>query len=705
MKPDRILIMDLTSSNKQTCSDGCHYASREKADATFRSKGKPLSYSFIVLCLFLMVSISSCKDYLSIDNYFSDELKLDTVFSKTRYIEAYMWSAANMFPDEGNLFNNNYTPGPLATDEGFTGFLTEYSYNGMRYVLGEITAGNMYSLNTWGNQYKIIRKCNTILKRINEAKDMTTKERFNILGNTRFIRAYAYYNIIVDYGTPILLGDEVVESNESLPYYDRGRCTYDEAISYVCSELDSAAKFLPATNSLMEFGRPVKGVAYGVIARLRLIHASPLYNGGNVARTTFGDWKRKSDGANYVSQTYDEKRWALAAAAAKRVMTMESSGGPMYRLHTVDADSDTPVLPEGVTSDPNYYKKWPEGAAGIDHYRSYAEMFNGESVIATNPEYVWGRKSNSVRGNTQMSFPQRLNGWNGLCVTQKIIDAYSMVDGQSIDKSSSVYPYTEAGFSNGIQTFSGYRLNAGVSNMYVNREMRFYTSIGFSECYWPMSSSTASGYYNQTISYYYDSPNGKGGVSSPNDYPISGYVLKKFIHPADAFGGTNARQMDKAFPIIRYAEILLSYAEALNNLTSSYTIEVDGETQTFQRDVNEIKNAFNQVRYRAGLPGITGNEDPQTIQKLIEKERMVEFLFENRRYYDVRRWGIYKETESEPIRGMNVEGTKNVFYTKVIPNTSRIGNRIVDKKLTLMPIPLIEVRRLPSLDQNPGWEQ
>jgi hypothetical protein len=640
-----------------------------------------------------------------VDDYFSDELKLDTVFAQTRYIEAYMWAAASMFPDEGQVLQNNYTPGPLATDEAFTGFLTTYGYNGMRYVQGEITAGNLYSFNTWGNLYQIIRKCNTILSRMDEAKDMTTKERSAILGNTRFIRAYAYYSLVVDYGSPILLGNDILESNESLPYYDRERSTYDEAVDYICNELDSAAEYLPATVSLMNFGRPTKGAAYGLISRLRLTQASPLYNGGQAAHSAFGGWTRQSDGAFYVSQTYDEKRWAVAAAAARQVMNLQAAGGPMYRLYTVDADSDTPELPAGVTSDPNYYQSWPDGAAGIDPYRSYAEMFNGEAVLATNPEFVWARRSGAILNNTQMSFPQRLSGWNGMCLTQKVIDTYSMIDGRSIDHSGKDYPYSENGFSNSTQTFSGYRLNAGVSNMYVNREMRFYASVGFSECYWPMTSSTSSGYYNQTISYYYDSPNGKGGVSSPNDYPVTGYVIKKFIHPSDAWGGTNARRMDKAFPIIRYAEILLSYAEALNNLTGSYTIEVNGEPHTFYRDMNEIKKAINQVRYRAGLPGITENEDAQAIQQLIEEERMKEFLFENRRYYDVRRWGIYKETESVPVRGMNVEGSKDVYYTRVIPNTSRIGNRIVDQKLILMPIPLDEVRRLPSLDQNPGWEE
>jgi SusD family. len=659
----------------------------------------------VTALLMLIISFSSCKDLLSVDNYFSDELKLDSVFAQTRYVEAYMWGAAGLFPDEGNLLQNQHTPGPLATDEAFTSFLTLHGYNGMRFVLGEITANSMHSFgNTWGNLYRIIRKCNTILARIDEAADMTTKERFDIIGYTRFMRGYAYYNLLMDFGPPIILGDEIMESNASLPEYDRPRSTYDEAMEYVCNELEAAAEYLPLTVSLMEFGLPTKGAAYGLIARLRLIHASPLYNGGSVARTYFGNWKRSTDGAQYVSQTYDEKRWALAAAAAKRIMDLQGSGAPMYRLFTVQSDSETPPLPEGVTSDPNYYEEWPNGAGGIDPYRSYSEMFNGEAVIPVNPEYVWGRKSGAITANTQMVFPQRLDGWNGMCLTQKVVDAYSMIDGRSINNSSEVYPYSESGFSTDVKVFSGYRLNAGVHNMYVNREARFYASVGFSECYWPMTSSTSSGYYNQTITYYFNSPNGKGGVTSAQDYPITGYVIKKFVHPSDAWGGTNARRMEKGFPIIRYAEILLSYAEALNNLTGSHTIEVDGQPQVFDRNMDEIKKAFNQVRHRSGLPGLTGTEDANTVQQAIEKERFVEFLFENRRYYDVRRWGTYEEVESEPIRGMNVEGTKEVYYTRVIPNTARIGSRIVNKRLNWLPIPLNEVRLLPSLDQNPGWE-
>jgi len=174
----------------------------------------------------------------------------------------------------------------------------------------------------------------------------------------------------------------------------------------------------------------------------------------------------------------------------------------------------------------------------------------------------------------------------------------------------------------------------------------------------------------------------------------------------DAWTGTGARHINKAYPIIRYAEILLSYAEALNNLTSSHTVQLGDQQYTVSRNVEDIKSAFNSIRYRAGLPGLTASaiSNVEEFQNQIERERMVELLWENRRFYDVRRWGIYEETEREPIRGMNPDGaTKETYYQRVIPGSSSFLTRVVDKKLIWMPIPRSETRRLPSLDQNPGY--
>lgn len=213
------------------------------------------------------------------------------------------------------------------------------------------------------------------------------------------------------------------------------------------------------------------------------------------------------------------------------------------------------------------------------------------------------------------------------------------------------------------------------------------------------------GDYNLTVEYHYDSPNGRSNPNAIVNHTPTGYVIKKYIHPVDAVSGTNSRVMDKTFPIIRYAEILLSYAEALNNLTTMHTVSLGEQTYTLNRDKEEIAKAFNQVRYRAGLPGLTNAEldNVDEIQSLIERENMIEFLFENRRFYDVRRWGIYEQVESVPVQGMNVDAGKSGYFQRVTPNSFRVGSRVVDKKMVFLPISQDEIRRLPLMDQNPGW--
>ena len=138
------------------------------------------------------------------------------------------------------------------------------------------------------------------------------------------------------------------------------------------------------------------------------------------------------------------------------------------------------------------------------------------------------------------------------------------------------------------------------------------------------------------------------GSGDANNYPVTGYVMKKYVHNDDAWSGTDATVLPKSFPIIRYAEILLSYVEALNNLTGSHTVTFSDEsTGTYTRDMNEMAKYFNMVRYRAGLPGLTTDElsSADKMFDIIVRERMIEFLHENRRFYDVRRWGIYLDTE------------------------------------------------------------
>ena len=656
-----------------------------------------LKHLIIVAFIALYCSMSSCN-YLNVDDYFMDTLGYDSIFQNKLNLQQYLWGTAAFFYDEGAIWGSTYTPGVVGSDEAFT-MWDHDEYPGTQFVLGNINPDNLMSMNVWPQMYKIIRKTNLIFQRIDECKDLTTLEEREILGYAHFMRAYAYYHILMNFGPVVLIGDETLETNEKPEYYNRERATYDESVDYICDELELAAKYIPLTVSMGQFGRPTRGAAYGLIARLRLQQASPLFNGGAAAKTHFASWKRTVDGVDYVSQQYDEKKWAVAAEAEKRVIDMG-----VYELYTVKRDSTTMPLPKNVPSG-----DFPNGAGNIDPFKSYSDMFTGEALSQKNTEFVWGRISSNVRNYTRHAFPiDNLGGWNGMAIPQKIVDAYYMVDGRDINNSSEEYPYSEIGFSSEKQSFSGYQLNNGVYNMYMNREMRFYASIGFSECFWPCLSTSESGRRNQTITYFKGGNSGKDRTNSDiRNYPITGYVIKKFIHKDDAWAGNDAETLEKPFPIIRYAEILLSYVEALNNLTGGHTItDAEGNSQTFTRDVNEMAKYFNMIRYRAGLPGLTSAElsSPDQMFDLIVRERMIEFLHENRRFYDVRRWGIYEEVDKEPIVGMDTESRKDGYYERTVVNHPIARNRKVERKMIWLPISRQEIRKVPKMDQNPGWD-
>ena len=258
----------------------------------------------ITLCTAFYFCLSSCN-YLNVDEYFADTLGYDSIFQNKMNLQKYLWATAAFFPDEGAIWGGAYTPGVTGSDEAFVQWNTG-EFPGVTFVLGHTTPDNLGTMNNWAQMYKIIRKVNIIFSRINECKDLTNIEQREILGYAHFMRGYAYYNLLQNFGPVVLVGDEPMNTNESPAYYNKERATYDESVDYICNELEIAANYIPLRVTVSQFGRPTRGAAYALIARLRLQQASPLFNGGSAAKTTFGGWIRKSDNVPYVSQTYDE---------------------------------------------------------------------------------------------------------------------------------------------------------------------------------------------------------------------------------------------------------------------------------------------------------------------------------------------------------------------------------------------------------------
>jgi hypothetical protein len=675
---------------------------------------------FVVICIG-MLPFNACN-FLDVDDYFNETLKYDSIFTSQRNIERYLWGAANAFPNEGQIFfGGAYTPGVTATDEAFS---LGASYTGVDYLSGIYTASSNPYNSFYGNMYKVIRKANTIFARMDEAGDLTNSEKQLLRSYTHFLRGYAYYQMLMLYGPVVIIGEDLLETNEEPEYYDRARDTYDDCVEYICSELEQAAVFLPGTHPAQYYGRPTRGAALALVARLRLIHASPLYNGGSAARSVFGDFRRTSDGAYYIRQEYDERRWAVAAMAAKRVIDLQQ-----YELHWIERYGESKPFPEAIQNLDVARWPFPLGSINVDGYRSYKNIFDGEMMPTKNPEIIWGCNSSPVSENSSRCFPtEQFRGYNNMSITQKVVDAYRMDDGRTIEEAIVDGYYSETGTMSGTENFSGYKLNPAanggdnlnVHNMYKNREMRFYASVHFDGVWFDGLTSSNTGVKEKKVSYQYSGWGGKSKESSPGNYTTSGYTLRKYVHPDDnPSGSEGARMTGKHFPTIRYAEILLSYAEALNRLTQTHTVrdEVYGEDYVLSRDmtsnaygVNDIAFYFNQIRYRVCLPGLKPEEvnDPETFQSLIERERMIEFMCENRRYFDVRRWGIYQQTEREPMLGMNVDVDGDAYYTRVPLNHATARERQYgsdNAKYILLPLPLNEIRKVAGLDQNPEWEK
>lgn len=129
------------------------------------------------------------------------------------------------------------------------------------------------------------------------------------------------------------------------------------------------------------------------------------------------------------------------------------------------------------------------------------------------------------------------------------------------------------------------------------------------------------------------------------------------------------------FPVLRYSDVLLMYAEALNELNRT------GEAIPYVQ----------QVRNRAGLTAPLAALGKEALKTLIAKERQVEFCFENQRWYDLKRTG--KAVEVMTAHGIREKAKKTFLYPE--------GYTLTPNKL-LAPIPVNEVS-INKLTQNPGY--
>lgn len=292
-------------------------------------------------------------------------------------------------------------------------------------------------------------------------------------------------------------------------------------------------------------------------------------------------------------------------------------------------------------------------------YPVYDDLFNYKGH-KTNKEFIMWFDMAS-HGNSETQSFQHLgphfrtgNGQSYVVPTKALVDSYWTAQGRTIDKCP-------------LHTKEEYELNPSL-----NRDPRYSASI----------MGHGDDFYGEQIDIYNEnSPMYHEKLRASK----TGYWFKKFVDDTDAF--KSGGNMD--FPLLRYAEVLLTYAEAKIMLN-----QVDDLT----------KKCINDVRRRAGLdmtyadvtlPQFATYTQQQWIE-LIRNERRLELAAEGQRYDDIIRWKIAENVLNKPAEG-------HVRIVDGVKETLKVEDRSFKSHNYVWPFHENSLKVEPGLIQNPGY--
>ena len=697
--------------------------------------------SILLLSAAGMGMLSSCSDYLNSEKYFKDRRTIESTFTNKQHVEEWLAYAYSFLKGE------NYevtTKGPSENpfcfaddmyygdrDKTINPTKNELSYN--MFKLGEYDE-NSYNTGAWTACYKGIYQASIFIHNIDLCQEMADWERADYKGQARFVRAYYYWLLLRRYGPVPIMPDEGTDYTQSYEEIATPRNTYEEVVQFISDEMQQAAQELQYVRrtDAYNIGRPTRGAALAVRAYAQIFGASPFANGND---DEYAQQLVDNEGNRLLSPTYSEEKWAKAAAACRDVIEL----GCYDLIHVGHSDSDNGPSDRPTVAPPAdgefSTKGWPNGWQDIDPLRSYRTVFDGTQLPASNQELIFTRGTTNIDMMVLHQMPKDDGGWNCHGMTQKMLDAYYMNDGRNCPGMNDMYAdvpeyanagrvdpnprrtgftteadleagkYPELGWKAGQATSAG----MNVSLQYVEREPRFYASVAYNGATWYFLGLTSNRPQdtNQQVWYYFGSSD---GYRNDGFYLRTGIGIKKWVNPDDwTENNDNTHFIAKAETAIRYADILLLYAEALNELTSNQRYSIpswDGATTyDIGRDKAEMERGIHPVRIRAGLPDYDDATyaDADLMRTALKRERMIELMGEGKRYFDLRRWKDAPLEESLQIYGCNVfvgEGNREEFHRPIpiynLPAT-------FSEKLWLWPIRHEELKRNPKLTQNPGW--
>ena len=500
----------------------------------------------ILYILAFSLTLSNCDEYLDIVPDQTQEL--DLLFDREESAYNALATCYSYLPKNDDLYSSYVT----ATDALTTPVAKETA--GIRLMKGLQSASSPL-MSYWsgyerhGSLWRGIRSCNILIENMDNVVDMTQEEKDSWKAEAQFLKAYYHFTLLKYYG-PIPITDVNLPISANDQEVRVKRNTIDECISYISETIDSAIPNLPLrVLNNNDLGRIDQVIAKAIKSRVLLYAASPLFNGNSEFYSGFVN----DEGDHFFNQTYDENKWQLAMEASLDALnTAISQGASLYEFN------DTPP----VFDEENYEEE------------SVKKLYNIRYSIVDrwNDELLWGH-SNPVGTNwwqlqagSLMKDPTSSSveaAWQWVAPTLRSVEMYYTENGLPIDEDLT-FDYANRYEVTNIP--SNQNTNAQFAqrtvNLHLNREPRFYASIGFDRG------------YNRTWGRIWNLKMRKGEthgrIANSGDYLITGYALKKIVHP-DSEGDGYDKIIQYSWPMIRLAELYLNYAEAAN--------EVNGPSQ------------------------------------------------------------------------------------------------------------------------------
>jgi len=398
-----------------------------------------------------------------------------------------------------------------------------------------------------------------------------------------------------------------------------------------------------------------------------------------VARNTF------SDCVNYIvsecnaaaaslpnAQTglnYGRASKGACLALISRVLLYAAS--PFYN-GTTQATGTMASIVGYPTADPTRWKLAEDAATAVIGLQSYslnvdnstAPGYGFQSLFPMRPNNEYIFQLMRPNGNDDLENvwdPPSRSGGGGAYPYQELVDAFPMSNGKAITDPTSNYD---------------------PNNPYANRDPRLNYTVNHDQSILAIRLATGFSPINVYLGVYNGVPSGSDAVYTGTP---TGYYVNKMLDP-NAVSTDLTHRTNRCLPLIRYAEILLNYAEAAN--------ENEGPTAL-------VYSAIESIRMRAGLSPYqlpTGLSQAQ-MRLEIQNERRIELAFEGHRFWDVRRWMIADTAENQEMTGMEVDRNG----TQVAYKRFNVRKHNFRKAMYLWPLPQAEVAKSTQLVQNPGY--